>query len=94
MEMSATEILIKHNQWYNTRPAIRRIMYLSHLVIEHLHLPVVLLQLCHVAQQLTTKVQVDQTSRAELGHPWFFWTQAVETFCKCPEQKKGHVSAG
>lgn len=61
---------------------------LSHLVVEHLQLPVTLLQLRQLGQQLTTEVDIDQAGRAELGHPWLLWTQAVEALHKSPGQRE------
>lgn len=58
-----------------------------HLVIEHLQLPVALLQLRQLHQQLTAKVQVDEARGAELGHPRLLCTQAVEALCKGPDGK-------
>ena len=72
----------------NPPPAINPSSFPSHLVIEHLQLLVVLLQLRQLGQQLTSEMQVDQAGRAELGHPRFLWTQAVEGLCKGPEQRE------
>lgn len=44
----------------NPLPAINPSSFPSHLVIEHLQLPIILLQLRQLGQQLTAEVQVDQ----------------------------------
>ncbi|TNN82204.1 hypothetical protein EYF80_007572 [Liparis tanakae] len=60
----------------------------SHLVKETLQLPVALLQLRQLDQQLTPKVEVDQARGAELGPPWLLWTQTVEGLRKGPEEER------
>lgn len=46
--------------------------------MEHLQLPVALLQLRQLGQELAAEVDVDQAGGAELGHPRLVWTQAAE----------------
>lgn len=64
----------------------------SHLVKETLQLPVALLQLRQLDQQLTTKVEVDQARGAELGPPWLLWTQTVEGLRKGPEGEREDIA--
>lgn len=82
--------------WMETKRLLLRLLLQSrylppspppHLVIEHLQLPVALLQLRQLHQQLTAKVQVDEARGAELGHPRLLCTQAVEALCKGPDGK-------
>lgn len=51
---------------------------IAHLVVEHLQLPVALLQLRQLGQELAAEVDVDEAGGAELGHPGLVWTQAAE----------------
>lgn len=46
--------------------------------MEHLQLPVALLQLSQLGQELAAEVDVDEAGRAELGHPPLVWTEAAE----------------
>lgn len=60
----------------------------AHLVVEHLQLPVALLQLRQVGQELAAEVDVDQAGRAELGHPRLLWTQAAEGLAEGSEHRE------
>lgn len=67
---------------------------ISHLVIDHLQLAVMLLQLRQLGQHLTAEVHVDEACRTELGQPRLLWAQAVESLCKSSGERKDNINGG